>query len=83
MEDNTRFAKEYDADFPILADPEKKTSEAYGVLMPQGYAKRWTFYIDKESKIKHIEKKVRTAAAAEDTLKMLSELGLTESSDDK
>jgi peroxiredoxin Q/BCP len=77
VEDNTRFAKQYDAEFPILADPDKKVGTAYGVLMPQGYAKRWTFYIDKSGTIKQIDKKIRPVAAAEDTMKMLGDLGLS------
>lgn len=83
VEDNTRFAEEYGADFPILADPDKKVSTAYGVLMPAGFAKRWTFYIDKEGVIQHIDKKVKPNSAAEDTMKLLGDLKLTEGSDKK
>ena len=32
LEDNTRFAKEHEADFPILADPSKNVAKAYGVI---------------------------------------------------
>jgi thioredoxin-dependent peroxiredoxin len=76
VEDNTRFAKEYGAAFPILADPEKKVGEAYGVLMPAGFAKRWTFYIDKDGIIQHIDKAVKPNSAAEDTLKLIGDLNL-------
>ena len=45
-----------EADFPLLADPTKETATKYGVLMPNppGFANRWTFYIDKQGKIRLI-----------------------------
>ena len=33
LEDNTAFAKEHSAGFPILADPTKEMTGAYEVLM--------------------------------------------------
>src|SRR6187402_2909270 len=45
-----------EADFPLLADPNKEVATKYGVLMPAGLANRWTFYIDKNGKISYIEK---------------------------
>ena len=50
-ETNTRFAKEHEADFPIMADPEKGVANAYGVLSPAGVARRWTFYIGADGKL--------------------------------
>src|ERR1700722_10326544 len=48
-EENTKFAKSLDLDYPILSDPDKKVAEAYGVMNPErGVTRRWTFYIDKE-----------------------------------
>jgi len=32
LEDNTRFAKEHDADYPILSDVSKEIANKYGVL---------------------------------------------------
>ena len=32
IEDNTKFAQENHADFPILADPSKDVAKAYGVI---------------------------------------------------
>jgi peroxiredoxin Q/BCP len=81
-EDNARFAKEYGAAFPILADPTKETAKAYGVLMPQGFAKRVTFYIDKEGVIKAIEN-AKPVTAADDTVAKLIELGLAKAADPK
>ena len=46
IETNTRFAKEHEADFPILSNPEKNVASAYGVLNPAGTAaRRGAFYI--------------------------------------
>jgi peroxiredoxin Q/BCP len=75
-ETNTRFAKEHEADFPILSDPEKTVANAYGVLNPTGVARRWTFYIGPDRKILYIEKMVRTGTAGEDLAAKLEELGV-------
>jgi len=65
-----------EADFPLLSDPTKEVATKYGVLMPNppGFANRWTFYIDKNGKIAHIEKTVRPATSAEDMIAKLAEL---------
>lgn len=58
LEDNTAFAKKNAATFPILADPDKSTARAYGVLTSMGFAKRWTFYIDPNGTIVKIDRQV-------------------------
>lgn len=75
-ETNTRFAKEHEADFPILANPEKDVATAYGVLSPAGMARRWTFYIGPDGKILYIDKAVSTGTAGEDLARKLAELGV-------
>lgn len=75
IEDNTGFAKKNGATFPILADPEKSTSAAYGVLSGRGYANRWTFYINPEGRIEKIDKGVNPASAGADLVVNLLELG--------
>ena len=65
------------ADYPILADPEKKVAEAYGVLIPVvGLAKRWTFYVGKDGKILTIDKEVKPDTAGADIASKLAELGI-------
>ena len=65
-EENTKFAKSLDLDYPILSDPDKKVAKAYGVMNPErGVAKRWTFYIDKEGVIKSIDKEIKVEKAGE------------------
>jgi peroxiredoxin Q/BCP len=75
-ETNTRFAKEHEADFPILSNPEKDVAAAYGVMSPAGFARRWTFYIGPDGKILHIDKQVSTATAGDDLARKLGELGV-------
>ena len=72
---NKAFAASEKADFPILSDPTKETAAAYGVLNTErGFARRWTFYIDKDGKVAAIDKHVKAATSAEDMLAKLDEL---------
>jgi thioredoxin-dependent peroxiredoxin len=73
---NTKFAKEHEADFPILSNPEKDVATAYGVLSPAGMARRWTYYIGPDGKILFIDNKVSTGTAGEDLARKLGELGV-------
>jgi peroxiredoxin Q/BCP len=64
-------------DYPLLADPETKAAEAYGVRIPiLGLAKRWTFYIGKDGKILGIDKAVQPKTSAEDMVTKLGEYGV-------
>jgi thioredoxin-dependent peroxiredoxin len=74
LEENTKFAQQEKADFPLLSDPTKATATSYGVLMPAGIANRWTFYIDKEGKVAYIDKAVKPDTSAEDMIARLGEL---------
>jgi peroxiredoxin Q/BCP len=81
LEDNTKFAKEHEADFPILADPAKDTAKLYGVIRTdvppeRQLAARWTFYIAPDGKIGAIDKSPTTATAGAVMIKKLDELGV-------
>jgi thioredoxin-dependent peroxiredoxin len=76
LEDNTAFARKESADFPLLSDPAKDTAKAYGVLSERGFASRWTFYIDKNGQIAHIDKAVTAGTAGQDVAAKLGELGV-------
>ena len=81
LEDNTKFAEENHADFPLLADPSKETAKAYGVIRTdvppeRQFAARWTFYIGGDGKILAIDKQPTTATAGEMMVKKLEELGI-------
>ena len=76
IEDNKGFGAENDADFPLLSDPTSETAEAYGVLRPEGYAARHTFYIGQDREVLAIDREVRPATSAEDMAAKLAELGI-------
>ena len=76
LETNTKFAKEHEADYPILSDATKEVAKAYGVLGASGLASRWTFYIAPDGKILHIDKGVKPATAGPDMVAKLGELGI-------
>ena len=72
---NTAFAAEHEAGFPILADPTKEMTGAYGVLMAAGFANRWTYYIDIDGIIVKIDKKTKPATAGRDLTRTMDKLG--------
>ena len=79
LEDNTAFAKKEGADFPLLADPTKKTANVYGVMKDYGaeygmLANRWTFYIGPDGKILYIDKTVKPASSGTDAVAKLKDL---------
>lgn len=76
LKDNTKFSQMHEADYPILSDVSKTIANAYGVLGPAGVARRWTFYIDPNGKILHIEKTVSPSTAGPDMVKTLGELNI-------
>jgi peroxiredoxin Q/BCP len=71
---NAAFAKAQGADFPLLSDPDKSVATKYGVLSGRGFANRWTFYIDKNGRIAHIDKAVKPDTSAEDMIARLGTL---------
>ena len=75
LEDNTAFANEHEAGFPILSDPSKEMTGAYEVLMDVGFANRWTYYIDSDGTILKIDKETNPATAGRDLTRAMGELG--------
>jgi len=47
-----QFTDKEKLNFPLLADSDKKVTEAFGALSPRGMAQRYTFVIDKTGTIK-------------------------------
>ena len=75
--DNTRFAESLDADYAILSDPESEAAAAYGVVTEsRKFPFRWTFFIGKDGKILHIDKKVVVTSHGDDIVAKLKELGV-------
>lgn len=70
------FHKEHRLSFALLADPDAKVTDAYGLKIPVvKMAKRWTFILDPELKIRNIDTKVDPLLDAKnvsETLKNLS-----------
>jgi len=84
LDENKAFAAKEHADFPMLANPDKKVALAYGVITPdmpadRQFARRYTFYIDPSGKLALIDKGatgrgINPATSGEDLLKHLDEL---------
>lgn len=74
LEDNTKFAKMHEADYPILSDVTKEIGTKYGVLGATGMAKRWTFYIAPDGTILHIDNAVKAGSSGPDMVAKLAEL---------
>jgi len=74
-----RFTEKYDLPFPLVADPEKKILNDYGVWgEKKNYGRtymgvhRTTFVIDAEGVITHVITKVKTKEHAEQILEMMN-----------
>ena len=75
-EKNKAFAESLGARQILLSDPSGDVASAYGVAGFGGFfAKRWTFYIDKEGVIRAIDKEVDVETAGQDIARRLGELG--------
>jgi len=75
-EKNAEFAKSLGAKVPLLSDPKGEASAAFGNSALGGmYAKRWTYYVDKDGVVRFVDKGVKTATAAKDIAAKLAELG--------
>ena len=77
-ESHQKFAGKYGLNFTLLADPEHKVLEAYGVWQEKNMygkkkwgVKRTTYIIDENGVIQHVFKKVNTAIHAEEVLQAL------------
>jgi thioredoxin-dependent peroxiredoxin len=75
-EKNAEFAKSLKANLVLLSDPKGEVASAYGVAAMGGmFAKRWTFYVDKDGSVRFVDRAVNTASAGADIAKKLSDLG--------
>lgn len=75
-----KFIKKYSLPFPLIADPDKKIIEDYGVwgekmLFGRNYmgTLRTTFIIDKKGIIKHIIEKVDSGHASQQVLDLVKQ----------
>jgi peroxiredoxin Q/BCP len=72
-----KFAKEHNVPFPLLADSDKATAKAYGVLISKfgfTFARRDTFLIDPQGKVAKYYQDVDPEKNVEQVLQDLSSL---------
>jgi len=72
---NAEFAKSVDAKQVLLSDEDGSVASAFGVGGLGSYAKRWTFYVDKDGVLRAIDTEVATDTAGQDIARKLGELG--------
>jgi len=53
LDSHERFRAKYGLTVPLLADPERKTIRAYGVLGPGGIVRRSIFIVDPEGIVRY------------------------------
>jgi peroxiredoxin Q/BCP len=70
------FAGKYDFGFPLLADPDKKVGEAYGILGPLGFYRRSIYVVDAEGLVRYAHRSLTGATfrSSAQLLEVLSEL---------
>ena len=73
-ESHENFARKFKLNFPLLADPTKKITRAYGALAFYRLARRMTFVIDPQGKIRKIFKSVNPKTHVEEVAQALKEL---------
>lgn len=75
-ERNRAFAESLDTRLVLLSDPTGQVARSYGVTALAGlYARRWTFYIDRDGLIRAIDKDVHVESAGQDIARKLETLG--------
>ena len=79
-ESHERFSTKHELPFPLIADPDHEIIEAYGVWgEKKNYGKtymglqRTTFLVDEDGMIKHVFKRPKTTAHAEEIISKLRE----------
>ena len=78
LEKHERMAKSYALSFPLLADPEGKVADSYGVRSLLGTARRSVFLIDPEGivRYRHEDPLSLSYRSVDDILRALDESGL-------
>jgi peroxiredoxin Q/BCP len=76
---NKKFAESLELDYPILSDPDRTVAKAYGVIGEgRSSPQRWTYYIDKEGILRHVDKKVSASNHGVEIVQRLKELGIAQ-----
>jgi len=77
VESHRDFAEQHDLDFDLLADPDGKIADAFGVSVEDGRAQRTTFVIA-QGRVIGVYEGVHPDGHARDVLRDLAEIGLVE-----
>lgn len=73
-ESHAAFAGKFNLKFPLLADPAKKVTRSYGALAFYRLARRMTFIVDPQGKVRKIFKSVNPKTHAGEVAQALAEL---------
>jgi thioredoxin-dependent peroxiredoxin len=73
-ESHKKFARKYKLNFPLLADSAKKVTKIYGALAFYRLARRMTFIIDPEGKIRKVFKRVDPNTHVDEIIESLKDL---------
>ena len=76
VDSHKKFEKKYNLNFTLVADPGRNIIDEYGVRGAFGTARRVTFLIDREGRIRHIWPKVSPRGHSAEVLEKVKELGL-------
>lgn len=71
VETQNKFIVKENLEIPLLADPDKKLATQLGAIGALGYAKRFTYVIDKQGKIAKVFTKVSPPTHAEEVLSFI------------
>jgi thioredoxin-dependent peroxiredoxin len=74
LDDQAKFTEKEKLEIPLLADPDKKLTKAFGAFNPdRGMASRYTYVIDKKGVIRKIYTKVAPADHPGEVLEYVKE----------
>jgi peroxiredoxin Q/BCP len=74
VESHKRFVDKYGLNFTLVSDKKKDLTKKYGVLKLTGTAKRTTFLIGKDGKVKYVFKDVKPAGHSKEVFEKLKEM---------
>ena len=74
VESHRRFHDEHQLPFELLADPDGRVAQQYGVPMRMGMTARVTFLIDEEGVVRHVWENVDPGVHADEVIHQIDEL---------
>lgn len=74
VDSHRAFAREHELPFPLLADPEGRIADAYGVDRSLGFVRRVTFVIDGGGVVRRVFEDVDPGVHVEEVLEVLASL---------